>query len=412
MGHPRIQTTHQHSRIESSPSGHSVLSDVTSKDSTTYCSADGQLYSSSVCQQERGDTVVDVSSLGSGNLERLSTERHMDNSTTSSRSTQCRCGLGFTSLQQTHGVDSGQGDLYTHSHQVLHSASRLVCVSFKSSTTLLCFPTPRPGCNGDRCDDVAVEQMDIIHSCTDCDAASNSEEDTRGSGNLSTNSSKMARPVLVSVTTGDVSGHPCHSSNVGEESVSTVRPGSVTPIVENNEASGMASFREPCRAEGLPPQVCDILMASWREGTKKGYEGPWKLWTSWCVSRTQCPFSATVAEVLEFLTEQFHTRKLSYRTVGVYKSCISQLHDPIEGQPLGTLPLLSRFMKGIFELRPPLPKICSTWSVGTLLEHIKNLPSNESLSLKELTFKTTILLALTSSARAHELAALNLDYIS
>ncbi|PFX14795.1 putative RNA-directed DNA polymerase from transposon BS [Stylophora pistillata] len=125
-----------------------------------------------------------------------------------------------------------------------------------------------------------VEQMDIIHSYTDCDAASNSEEDTRGSGNLSTNSSKLARPVLVSVTTGDVDGHPCHSSNVGEECISPVRPGSETPIVENNEASGMASFRECCRAGGLPPQVCDILMASWREGTKKRYEGPRKLWTS------------------------------------------------------------------------------------------------------------------------------------
>jgi integrase len=69
-------------------------------------------------------------------------------------------------------------------------------------------------------------------------------------------------------------------------------------------------------------------------------------------------------------------------------------------------------MKGVFELRPPTPKICVTWSVGTLLEYLKNMAPNENLSLKELTLKTTILLALTSSARAHELAALHLDYVS
>ncbi|PFX25105.1 Gag-Pro-Pol polyprotein [Stylophora pistillata] len=85
-------------------------------------------------------------------------------------------------------------------------------------------PTPRLRCNGDQCDDVTVEQMDIIHSCIDCDAASNSEEDMRGSGNLSTNSSKLARPVLVSVTTGDVGGHPCHSSNVREEFIFPIQP--------------------------------------------------------------------------------------------------------------------------------------------------------------------------------------------
>jgi hypothetical protein len=69
-------------------------------------------------------------------------------------------------------------------------------------------------------------------------------------------------------------------------------------------------------------------------------------------------------------------------------------------------------MKGVFELRPPTPKICVTWSVGTLLEYLKNMAPNENLSLKEFTLKTTILLALTSSARAHELAALHLDYVS
>jgi hypothetical protein len=69
-------------------------------------------------------------------------------------------------------------------------------------------------------------------------------------------------------------------------------------------------------------------------------------------------------------------------------------------------------MKGVFELRSPTPKICVSWSVGTLLEHLKNMEPNENLSLKELTLKTTILLALTSSARDHELAALHLDYVS
>ncbi|CAB4008128.1 Hypothetical predicted protein [Paramuricea clavata] len=89
---------------------------------------------------------------------------------------ECRCGLGLSSLQRTHRVDSGQGDLRTYSHKVLHSTSRLVCISAQSSTTPLCFPAPRPGCNGGRCNDIAMEQMDIVHSCANCNASPHSEE--------------------------------------------------------------------------------------------------------------------------------------------------------------------------------------------------------------------------------------------
>ena len=92
----------------------------------------------------------------------------------------------------------------------------------------------------------------------------------------------------------------------------------------------------------------------------------------------------------------------------IYKACISQLHDPIEGGQLGNLPLVSRFMKGIFELRPLQPKLCSIWPVSKVLSHFAGPEPLEGLSLKDLTLKLTILLALTSAARAHELAALNL----
>ena len=99
---------------------------------------------------------------------------------------------------------------------------------------------------------------------------------------------------------------------------------------------------------------------------------------------------------------------MAYRTIAVYKACISQLHAPIEGKQLGNLPLVSRFMKGIFELRPPQPKLCSIWPVSKVLLDFAGRKPLEGLSLKDLTLKLTIVLPLTSAARAHELVALNL----
>ena len=154
--------------------------------------------------------------------------------------------------------------------------------------------------------------------------------------------------------------------------------------MENPPTGGMASVRSRLQTTGLSPEVYKILLASWGTSTQKRYEGPWQLWASWCLQRNKSPFSAAVADVLEFLSEQFNTRNTAYRTVGVYKACISQLHDPVDGQQLDSLPLVSRFMKGIFQLRPPSPRICSTWRVGPVLRYLSTLEPLEELSLKGL----------------------------
>ena len=130
------------------------------------------------------------------------------------------------------------------------------------------------------------------------------------------------------------------------------------------------------------------------------------------MQRNKCPFSAPVADVLEFLSTQFNDRNLAYRTLGVYKACISQMHDPVDGVQLGSLPLVSRFMKDIFQLRPAKPRVCTTWEVGPVLQYFSSLEPLEKLSLKVLSLKLTTLLALTSAARAHEIAALNCDHLS
>ena len=175
---------------------------------------------------------------------------------------------------------------------------------------------------------------------------------------------ELARPSLVSRPVGNVGGLPSESTSQSVNHSSSVCSRRNSPTMEDPSSSGMASFRSRIEAAGIPEDVCQIIMASWRGSTQQRYEGPWKLWSSWCIQRQKCPFSAPVNDILAFLAEQFNNRRLAYRTIAVYKACISQLHDPIEGRQVGNLPLVSRFMKGIFELRPPQPKLCSIWPVS------------------------------------------------
>ena len=62
-------------------------------------------------------------------------------------------------------------------------------------------------------------------------------------------------------------------------------------------------------------------------------------------------------------------------------------------------------MKGNFNLRPPCPCYTSLWDVA-VLDFISAQGENESLSLKQVTLKLTILMALTSAGRLSDIHSL------
>ena len=107
----------------------------------------------------------------------------------------------------------------------------------------------------------------------------------------------------------------------------------------------------------------------------------------YCTKREVDPFSTTVIEVIEFLAELFYDKQLSYSTVNTAKCAISKLAKTVDGRNIGTDPDICTFMRGIFELRTPAPKVNKTWDTAILLEHFRSIPNNEELKLKELTKK-------------------------
>ena len=90
----------------------------------------------------------------------------------------------------------------------------------------------------------------------------------------------------------------------------------------------------------------------------------------------------------------------------MYRSCISQFHDLVDGHPVEDMPIILRYVKEISELQLPKPKVSPTWSVGKEVDILQEIGPIESLSLQDHSLKLAMLLALTSAARVHELIAL------
>lgn len=68
-------------------------------------------------------------------------------------------------------------------------------------------------------------------------------------------------------------------------------------------------------------------------------------------------------------------------------------------------------MKGVYNLKPTVPKYSCVWDVSVVLKFLNSLPCNDNLSLKDLTYKLAILIALVSADRGQSIAFLDLKFL-
>ena len=71
--------------------------------------------------------------------------------------------------------------------------------------------------------------------------------------------------------------------------------------------------------------------------------------------------------------------------------------------------MVSRFLKGVVESRPSLPRYKDIWDVSVVLDYLKTLPPLEELNLKDITHKTVVLVALLSGQRCQTVHALTVS---
>ena len=129
---------------------------------------------------------------------------------------------------------------------------------------------------------------------------------------------------------------------------------------------------------------------------------------SWCIERSYDPFSGPITNVVNFLAYLFK-EGYQYSSINSYRSAISSVHEKVEGHNVGQHPLVTRLLKGIFHDRPPLPRYSGTWNVQNVLNYLEGLGENKFLPLKLLSWKLTMLLALTRPSRSADLSHLDLS---
>ena len=114
--------------------------------------------------------------------------------------------------------------------------------------------------------------------------------------------------------------------------------------------------------------------------------------------------SPSESQVLMFLTELFDAGE-GYSAINTARSALSSFITNEAGTTIGNFPSVKRFMKGVFALRPSLPRYNFIWDANIVLEYLKIFYPYEGMSLFIPTHKLVMLLALATAQRW------NIDYL-
>ena len=129
--------------------------------------------------------------------------------------------------------------------------------------------------------------------------------------------------------------------------------------------------------------------------------------SSFVLKGTQIPFKLRI----EFLTEYLKTG-LGHRSVNSGPSALSSIIRRVCNVLFGKSPLVFRLLKGVFNIRPALPRYVTTWDIIKIFTFIKSKPTLTNCDLKTLFLKLVILLCLTTDQRDQPIKCLNLKLIN
>ncbi|CAG2190131.1 unnamed protein product [Mytilus edulis] len=169
--------------------------------------------------------------------------------------------------------------------------------------------------------------------------------------------------------------------------------------------------RENLENKGLSTLTADIILQSWRQSTGKQYGTYFKRWMCFSNKKQTDPLDPSINTVLSFLSSLYDSG-LSYSAINTAKSAISSICSVTSGIDIGKHKLVTRYMRGIFNARPSLPKYTETWDVNIVLDYLKTLPANEELTLLQLSQKLALLLMLLSAQRCQTVHLIKLNNIT
>lgn len=396
------------SRIESGKTSNTFISSVTPR-SSVHSHSDGQHCGTNLSQEDGWHSKRTIEQSDSGDLEVSSGPPDHDYCGVPPRKAQCGSRFHVTECERLKRMDVESECVSGAVQSKGNSVHRPVCFKIDSSSApVLCLEN-RPIQQGTGCISGMLETYPRLRLPSILPNRKSVMEGPVRLCDINCYCPSLANTNLVSSVTPLI----CTKADTfTSEKGFIVKPTGTKPPASsksNSSVSGLDSFRGSLETIGISQKASNLITASRRSGTISHYQSAWNKWSSWCRRQQVDPVRCAINFVIEFLSDSFH-EGLEHSTIAGYRSAISAYHEPIDGVAVGKHPLVSSLLAGVHNQRFPQPKYTFIWDVERVVTFLSSI-SLQNISDKMLTLKLTMLLALTSAARAHEVAYLDVRYL-
>ena len=214
-------------------------------------------------------------------------------------------------------------------------------------------------------------------------------------------STLLAKSGVVSchVENADIISHIVKLQEITSATTTVTRSESPNVAKDGHDCGTLMGFLQ--KSSTLSKAAIEIISASQRQGTEKRF-------ADFCHKRQADPLCATTETGIEFLTKYFNTG-VGYSAVNSARSTLSSLIKPLHGIPFGQGPLVSRFLRGVFNIRPALSRCVTTWKVSKIFQYLKKKQALVNCDLKAVSHRLATLLCLTTGQRDQTIKFLNLE---
>ena len=164
--------------------------------------------------------------------------------------------------------------------------------------------------------------------------------------------------------------HRYTNSSASECAVSSIQTNSCAQTDKESPSDGLSYIRKFFKNRNFSAESVSIMCASWRQSILKQYEIYFKKSLSFCGLQQIDPMQYNEVVAVTFLTELFNTG-IGYSAINTARSALSTVLLNSAGVPIENCPDVKRFLKGVFELRPSMPKYTFIWDVEVILDFLK-----------------------------------------
>ena len=169
----------------------------------------------------------------------------------------------------------------------------------------------------------------------------------------------------------------------------------------------VAHISRAFKDQGVGEPLAEFICGSLRESTKVQYRSAWVSWCRWCDGRNFRPTAPSVGEYVRYVWHLYHEIFLAWSSIRMHRAAVATILEPLTSSPVSQHPMVNRFMRAVYQNRPPQRKLKPIWDVAQVLRMLMDWGPASTLDRVRVTWRLTMLLALASARRASDLTLMH-----